>query len=354
MTARGARERLRSGTVRVLAFAVAIVAVLAVSAPAPAQPTEITLVSNADETLTNGSSSAFQAQSFTTGGHADGYAISEIGLRFRRTSSLTRHASVNLREDNSGVPGDLVATFTRPAIYTSEGLNNYTAPVGTEVSANTRYWVSVHEGLDSRLGLRLTPSYSQTGAAGWSIGNDRLFRSEETDSWSTSTINVLSMSIKGPLKGPQVSLVLSPASIAESDDPNETGNQHVSTVSATVDPAHPDAFTVTVSESVGDYTLSGTVLNFAASAMASTNSLTLTAVDNFVVAADRTVTVSGTVSDMDVIAPPDTTLTITDDDTRGVTVDTGDPAALDVPENGHASYTVVLDSRPTGNVWNTA
>ena len=42
-----------------------------------------------------------------------------------------------------------------------------------------------------------------------------------------------------------------------------------------------------------------------------------------------------------------TTVTIGDDDTRGVTVSEAD---LDVPEGGSASYTVVLDSEPTGDV----
>ena len=41
------------------------------------------------------------------------------------------------------------------------------------------------------------------------------------------------------------------------------------------------------------------------------------------------------------------TVTITDDDTRGVTVS---PTALSVPEGGNASYTVVLTSQPTGDV----
>ena len=42
-----------------------------------------------------------------------------------------------------------------------------------------------------------------------------------------------------------------------------------------------------------------------------------------------------------------TTVTITDDDTRGVTVS---ETALTVPEGGMATYTVVLDSEPTGSV----
>ena len=41
-------------------------------------------------------------------------------------------------------------------------------------------------------------------------------------------------------------------------------------------------------------------------------------------------------------------VTITDDDERGVAVEAADP--LEVAENGSATYTVVLDSEPTGEV----
>ena len=41
------------------------------------------------------------------------------------------------------------------------------------------------------------------------------------------------------------------------------------------------------------------------------------------------------------------TLTVTDDDTRGVAVS---PTELPVPEGGDATYTVVLESEPTGPV----
>jgi len=44
----------------------------------------------------------------------------------------------------------------------------------------------------------------------------------------------------------------------------------------------------------------------------------------------------------------DATLTIVDDDTAGVTVNAASP--LEVAEGGNATYTVVLDSRPTADV----
>ena len=57
---------------------------------------------------------------------------------------------------------------------------------------------------------------------------------------------------------------------------------------------------------------------------------------------DETVTVGGTASGFTVTAA---TVTITDDDTRGIALS---PAALTVTEDGEANYTVALQSEPTG------
>ncbi len=111
---------------------------------------------------------------------------------------------------------------------------------------------------------------------------------------------------------PVVTLLLSPDTIDE--------NGGTSTVTATASPASAQAFTVTVSANAvspavsGDFTLTGTTLSFAANATASTGSVTITAVDNQIDAADKTVTVSGTVSLSDAQAPADAALTITDDE----------------------------------------
>ena len=115
---------------------------------------------------------------------------------------------------------------------------------------------------------------------------------------------------------------------------------------------------VAVSPAVaGDFTLSGATLTIAAGATESSGTVTLTAQDNDVDAANKTVTVSATASGGGVADPTSQTLTITDDDTRGVTV-TSDPLSLAEVDNtgtsgskeNEGSYTVVLDSEPTNNV----
>ena len=159
-----------------------------------------------------------------------------------------------------------------------------------------------------------------------------------------------------PVDTPALALVLSPASIGE--------NAGVSTVTATVTPASSEAFAVTVSaEAVdpavaGDFTLSGATLMFAAEATQSTGEVTIAAVDNDEDAPDKTVTVSGTVSLEGVTAPPDATLTITDDDgavvepppvERGVDISSATPTIVEGDETG-GSYSVKLTAEPSEDV----
>ena len=105
---------------------------------------------------------------------------------------------------------------------------------------------------------------------------------------------------------PTVTLTLTPTSISEAGG--------TSTLMATVSPASATAFAVTVSAvPVGAVTMSATTLSFAANAASATAGVTITAVDNAVVGANPTVTVSGA-TPSGVTAPADVMLTITDDD----------------------------------------
>ena len=181
-----------------------------------------------------------------------------------------------------------------------------------------------------------------------------------TGASGTLTVSGTAVTITDDDDTPAVSLSLTPATIGES------GATNASTVTASLDGASSWAVTVTVSAAPGpdtasgDYRLSATpMLTIAAGATASTGTVTITAVDNDVDAANKSVTVSGAVSGGgDKISnPTDVTLAITDDDTRGITVS---PPTLTVDEQddgstpgtteNEATYTVVLTSEPTGTV----
>ncbi len=151
-----------------------------------------------------------------------------------------------------------------------------------------------------------------------------------------------------------VTLVLTPDEIGE--------NGGVSTVTATVSPASPAAFTVEVAAApvapavAADFTLSATpTLSFAAGATASTGAVTVTAVNNDLDAADKEVTVSGTVTGgTNVPDPAAATLTITDDDAppSATIADASAPEA-----DGTVEFTVTLSEasgREVAVPWTTA
>ena len=145
---------------------------------------------------------------------------------------------------------------------------------------------------------------------------------------------------------PRVTLALFPTSITE--------NGGVSTVTASL--SHPSGAdtTLTVRASptaaaeAGGFTLSGTTLTIAAGETDSTGSVTITAVDNAVHAPDKSVTVSATASNPQGVADlSDATLTIEEDDVRGVQISVSD---LSLYEGESGAYTVGLTSQPTADV----
>ena len=80
-----------------------------------------------------------------------------------------------------------MATLTNPGTLTADSPNTFTAPGGTTLAASTTYWITTNEGISSN---RATYAYAnadgETGETGWSIGDGRLKRTNETSTWSTS------------------------------------------------------------------------------------------------------------------------------------------------------------------------
>ncbi|MCY4482332.1 MAG: hypothetical protein OXC12_05590, partial [Spirochaetaceae bacterium] len=145
-----------------------------------------------------------------------------------------------------------------------------------------------------------------------------------------------------------ITLAVGPAALDESAAATRV------TVTGTLDHA-PEITDTTVTVTVGatsdaategtDYgTVADLTLTIAAGASSGTATFTITPTGDEVDEEDETVTVGGTASGFTVTAA---TVTITDDDTRGIALN---PAALTVTEDGEASYTVALQSKPTGAV----
>ena len=174
-----------------------------VQAQTTPQTTTTTLVSNLDDynrikpwncPLVSG----VIAQSFTTGPGTDGYPIKEVRLWLM--DGGTRSASVKIREDDNGVPGDLVVTLTNPESFRFFILHTFTAPDDTTLEPSTTYWLTVNEGITGRnnaITVRSMTSDAETGETGWSIGNGHLKQSQDAQDWSNEVYtNSLVMEIK--------------------------------------------------------------------------------------------------------------------------------------------------------------
>ena len=140
---------------------------------------------------------------------------------------------------------------------------------------------------------------------------------------------------------PTVTLVLAPASIPE--------NGGSSTVTATLNHPSSEDTTVTVSAAAGtntdpnDFTKSGSTLTIAAGATASTGTVTISATNNTVADGDKSVTVFATAAnDLDVTAPANRTLAITDDEvaSTGLTL-TVSPDSVSESATGNARTVTV-------------
>ena len=194
-------------------------------------------------------------------------------------------------------------------------------------------------------------SHSHTGSFTLTPTQDTVDEPDETVSVTGTaaelTVEGTSVEITDDDAPPTLSLSLSESAIGEDGG--------VATITATLNHASSVATTVTVSADpvppaiASDYLLSENgVLTIAAESTTSSGTVTLTSVDNDVDAADKTVSVKGDADNsLGVTDPEDLSLTIVDDDERGVRVSA---TALDIDEGDDGTYTLVLTSQPTGEV----
>ena len=266
----------------------------------------------------------------------------------------------SIAEDGGAKMARITATITSATRFAAAqdvtvtvGKTGDSAVAGTDYDEVADLTITLPVGAASaHVDVRLTPK------------QDTLAEGDETISiegeLSGVTVTPTSLTLTDDESTPTATLVLTPASIDESGGDNE------STVTATLSGASSQAVTLTVAATpvnpavAADYALSGTTLTIAAGRTASTGAVTVTAVDNDVDAPDKTVTVSATATGGNGVADPaNRTLTIEDDDTRGITVsaavagvrvaEADNTATTNATEN-EATYTVVLDSQPTGTV----
>ena len=170
-----------------VAFALAVLAVLATVAPEPAAA-QTTFISNTGQT-SNHYSQEVRATAFTTGTVT--YTLSSVGI-FIPSSLVVGTPAVKIYGDTGGTPGTLLATMTNPGTFADNAVHTFTAPANTTLSASTTYWVVTSNsaalgGTGFRVGVVGNTTLDSGAAARWSIGAARLKNYIAAPSWNHST-----------------------------------------------------------------------------------------------------------------------------------------------------------------------
>jgi hypothetical protein len=165
----------------------------------------VSLVSNigngaSEQTIFSTASSVYQ--SFTTGSSAAN--IYEISLFFASIGNPAIEVSLNA--DAGGTPGSALASssFTySPGSPVSQQANTFKGSYS--VAANSTYWVKVAATGGSSLNnyLSMTGNTTETGLAGWSIGNSHVYGSS-----LRSTPEPIRMEIMGTVPEPSAASLL--------------------------------------------------------------------------------------------------------------------------------------------------
>ncbi len=139
------------------------------------------LVSNTAESTSRGPSSvgsSRRAQGFVTGPNTNGYGLVSIGLSLGSAHD-TRTPIVQLWSASGANPSAKIADLASPTLTaSSSGVQAFTAPLGTVLAANTRYFlvVSCPTGAGSSICLTahtIESDAEDSGSAqGWSIDNN--------------------------------------------------------------------------------------------------------------------------------------------------------------------------------------
>ena len=179
----------------------------------PPEPTENTLVSNLEKTTSDsanaGSVAGTQRETaiqFTTGSNAPGYHMTSVQLYLTKiVATDTPTPQVSIRADNGGSPSDTVlyTLTTSTAITINWNLVTFTAPDEVTLQPDTLYWLHV-TATGGTLGIQQTTSNNEDteSQADWSIGDDRVFRTDG-GTWVTSTASdTLKMKILGQIIPP--------------------------------------------------------------------------------------------------------------------------------------------------------
>ena len=351
---------------------------LGLAAAAQAQPT---LVSNTGQTGANndfGNLINDYAQAFTTGSHVKGYTVNSVDVVFRENDldDLFRknnpRLTVTIKNESNGIPGTTVGTLNLPAsspTFDSARTFTFRAPArGIQLSPSTTYFfvidVDAARSTHGKARLMFVSSTDEDagGAAGFSIANRALLFAwyENPPSWEELSGGEapIQMRVNGELNPITDYVQMSNATKSIAEFGNHKDNGGVRVVVEIGDGMSVQGYARTINYTVGgsadrgdgkDYTIDGctsSTCNVRLPANRHSAVITINVNDDGIDEGNETIELTlkdgngYTVND----AKKTTTVTINDDDTRGLTFHRRWP---DVPEGGSRTYTVKLKSQPT-------
>ena len=135
------------------------------------------------------------AQIFTTGDNADGYTLTNIGLRVGSWDTTAAPTAAIWSTTAAGVPDSLLFTLTNPARMQSTTIT-FTAPAGARLDPGTAYALVLENSGPGLFRPVATSSDDENSgaASGWSIADDRQNFSTSTMGWSIHS-RALQMSV---------------------------------------------------------------------------------------------------------------------------------------------------------------
>ena len=154
----------------------------------------------------NTSRDTARALSFTTGGHAAGYAIHGVQIQLARVAGFVGALRAAIHADDGGVPG---ASLHQMGLQTDPrpGLLTFHAPASTTLAARTTYWLVIDAANTAtadrivQLALTRIAGDDDCAARDWSLGSVgrarvRVVPADETQTWPSGDTR-LKMAILG-------------------------------------------------------------------------------------------------------------------------------------------------------------
>ena len=131
------------------------------------------------------------AQGFTTGDNADGYTLTSIDVDFENAPTGLNVKVLTGLPDNATEIAELVIPATPAA-----GINTFTAPADTTLSANTTYYVRLRL-TSGTLNTTTSSNDDANPANGWSVGDGWYQRDTGTNMWTLATTATAKIAVKG-------------------------------------------------------------------------------------------------------------------------------------------------------------